>query len=425
MVADKVTTKGISYTKEALQNLVLENKGQYPIFEGYTGPTEEKNQIGKTTKILFQDNKLMFEGIINDNSIKMKVGDSIGPTFHVEIPEDNVINDVKLVAVNYCGDIQMALDDLKITKMSGINVCYYHNDMDGIASAAIALQNVPDCKCIKIDHKKDMIDEVLRNEEWKGNSVMIVDFAFAPEIMQRMIQESESFTWIDHHKSAMERNPKIWVPNTLIEVDGKTKIVEGIRALDKAGCELTWEYCMGKGNPMPQSIKMIGDYDMWKFKHLFTKEFGAGLALKTHSPYDKIWKDLLLPQSHFLPILIKMGEPLVEAQTLNMKRNFKRGWDTKMYQQTGDTNKTYTCRMMNTNNETCSVGNYACTKGYDIGMVWYVQGKNQTVYIGVYSIKDDVDVSKIAKSYGGGGHFHAAGFEMEFDKFKEEFIDGQ
>jgi oligoribonuclease NrnB/cAMP/cGMP phosphodiesterase (DHH superfamily) len=59
-------------------------------------------------------------------------------------------------------------------------------------------------------------------------------------------------------------------------------------------------------------------------------------------------------------------------------------------------------------------GNALCKEGYEIGLAWFERGDG----IIQFSLRSegDIDVSGIAKFYGGGGHQHAAGFQLSIEK---------
>jgi len=72
-------------------------------------------------------------------------------------------------------------------------------------------------------------------------------------------------------------------------------------------------------------------------------------------------------------------------------------------------------------NHASEIGNRACTN-YEIDFCIIHSGNT----FSLRSTKDDVDVSRIAKCYGGGGHFHAAGFkvnELFYDDIVRKFIN--
>ena len=85
---------------------------------------------------------------------------------------------------------------------------------------------------------------------------------------------SKIFCWVDHHKSAMEKNPELW----------NSDEIDGLRSLEKSGCELTWEW-FSPHEPAPEVVQLVGDYDTWTFKYGDrTKAFGEGIHLEVEDP---------------------------------------------------------------------------------------------------------------------------------------------
>jgi oligoribonuclease NrnB/cAMP/cGMP phosphodiesterase (DHH superfamily) len=97
--------------------------------------------------------------------------------------------------------------------------CFYHDDMDGRASAAIIKTENPQCKCIAIDYgTKFPFDKINHGEE-----VFIVDYSISPQEMDMLIQITTTpterarpnkgpdwsppkrITWIDHHQTAIDK----------------------------------------------------------------------------------------------------------------------------------------------------------------------------------------------------------------------------
>jgi len=267
-------------------------------------------------------------------------------------------------------------------------IIYYHDDMDGICSAAIVKTVYPDAKCVKCNY--DNIPEININDI-KDKIVFVVDFSFDSKTMQWLKKESRIFCWCDHHKSAMERNPELW----------ESDEIDGLRSLDKSGCELTWEW-FSPHKEAPLAVKLVGDYDMWKFKYLETKLFGEIASLKFEKPEDMV----RMFDNKIIPSMLKDGELLLTAKHKRVEKTFNNGFDITFCG--------YDTRRMNSNNDISELGNYACKQGYKVGMVWFMKGEN--IIVGLRSI-GDVDVSEVAKKFGGGGHRNASGFTVPWWKF--------
>ncbi len=266
-------------------------------------------------------------------------------------------------------------------------ICYYHSaDLDGIASAAIVKKVYPDVKFIGVDY----------GDDWNVNDIIdskciIVDFSFPN--MDELKQYPDILCWIDHHKTAMERNPKLWDSDD----------IDGLRNLKKSGCELTWEWFFPH-EKMPRVIELIGDRDMWKFNYPETKDFTTYAHMKIKSPGDINWDWMLDTKLEvgYIDGFSKNGKLLNEAQLDRIEKTFEHGWD-----ETIDGHK---ARFMNTNHDVSDLGSYACDKkGYPVAVVFSL--KEDKILVGLRS--KTVDVSVIAKKRGGGGHKFASGFTIE------------
>ena len=277
-------------------------------------------------------------------------------------------------------------------------ICYYHADMDGIASAAIVRKKYPDCELVKVQYG-DNIDV----EKYKGKHLILVDFSFPKDLMKDIVNICNEklimdFTWIDHHKSAMEENKEIWDSN-----------IEGKREIGKAACELTWEYYF-PDEKMPQAIRLVGDRDLWKFKYSDTETFNEYAYLMVDYPTSEFWERLLsntIKAKTTIEVFCKRGHLLLFAKQKRVVKAFDNGQDGVF--------EDHRCRTVNTNHDISDVGNYIVESGYPLAVVF--SNRKDKLIVSLYS--NDIDVSEIAKKYGGGGHKEASGFEIEFNIFKE------
>ena len=148
--------------------------------------------------------------------------------------------------------------------------CFYHNDADGKCagfwvhySARIAPNNET-IDFIEMSYEKPFpMDTILPDEQ-----IYIVDYSIMPDEMRELLKITQDVTWIDHHKTAIERYKDF-------EHD-----IRGIRYDGIAGCMLTYCYLNhmtngGRGEVHPFDVKMtedaplftklIADWDVWKF----------------------------------------------------------------------------------------------------------------------------------------------------------------
>ena len=81
--------------------------------------------------------------------------------------------------------------------------CFYHNDMDGHAAAAIVAKETKNYKeenFIEIDYVSPIPIEIIE----EGETVYFVDYSFDEanlDYLNKMIEKKCNIIWIDHHKT--------------------------------------------------------------------------------------------------------------------------------------------------------------------------------------------------------------------------------
>ena len=59
----------------------------------------------------------------------------------------------------------------------------------------------------------------------------------------------------------------------------------------------------------------------------------------------------------------------------------------------------------------------------DFAMIWYWDHEDKHTKVSLRAFHDAVDVSEIAKQFGGGGHKKASGFQLPKNKHVEDLFD--
>ncbi len=292
--------------------------------------------------------------------------------------------------------------------------CIYHDDPDGRLSAfwvkklafkggrgrAIAWKAIP------IDYK----DAFPFNEIKQNEAVYIVDFSISPDDMLKLLDITSDITWIDHHKTAIEA------------YDGFDGAIAGLRDTRYAGCVLTYVYLMFlKPHPgaefdpdavlgqVPIWTMLVGDYDAWRWDYgERTQEFYSGLMMEDTGP-DGIWEELLEDDHKELPLLVSQIENAGETIEKYRKQQAGEFLDAWSFESMLAGHRVLACNQGRPGSRF-----FGDKPGYDIlsGFVW----DGRQYIVSLYS-ETGVDVSEIAKKFGGGGHKGAAGFrskEMPF-----------
>ena len=239
-----------------------------------------------------------------------------------------------------------------------------------------------------------------------ARDVYILDFSFSPEIIDAMLAEANSVTWIDHHKTAFEAfNFDTTKPVHLNHLNDFEVNLEIILDPNKSGCVLAWEH-FHPDSEVPTLLKYIEDRDLWRWQYTSTRALATGLRSK---PFSFDWFDTA---SENLAAVMDKGESMNEL----------------FDQQLEDITKKHMVVMINghlglavncTPQFSSEGGNILAKKSGTFGMTWCV-GDNGMANISLRSI-GDYDVSAIAKTFGGGGHRNAAGFKIPFNDLYFEY----
>jgi hypothetical protein len=181
--------------------------------------------------------------------------------------------------------------------------------------------------------------------------------------------------------------------------------IPGLRSLNDAACVLTWRTFF-PDQPVPKAVLYVGDRDTWRFAYDDTAAFSEGLHQEDTRPWnDALWKPLLDDDSDRVKKLIQLGTVLHQARVRRIQRQIKRyGFEVSF-----EGHNTLAINARGSG----EMGALIRQQGYEIGYCYIdaVQNGELVTFVTLYS--DRVDVSEIARKYGGGGHAGAAGFSFE------------
>lgn len=261
-----------------------------------------------------------------------------------------------------------------------IQVWYHENCYDGFGSAWAArraLSEHKDVEYVACSYGKPMPNA-------GGNDdIYIVDFSFPREEMLLLSGRVKSLQVYDHHKTAEE---------ALKGLDF------AVFDMNRSGAGLTWDYLM-EGVPRPRLIQHIEDRDLWTFKIDGSKEVHAYLCSQPFNfeVWDKINETLETRPDE----VYGLGRVLLAQKISEVELTCKKAWVRKM--------DGYNVATVNTSAHWSEVGHHLLEKFpnvhfaasftvFEDGVMWSLRGRG------------DFDVSMVAKKFGGGGHFSAAGF---------------
>lgn len=310
-------------------------------------------------------------------------------------------------------------------------LCIYHgNCADGFGAAWVVrkfFSGEVDFHAGVYQSKPPKIDQ--------GRIVIFVDFSYRRDVMLELLeQHPEGVLLIDHHKSAAEDLkvngpyivnmgayqgridwPRFMENLTLDAVEGGPRIYT-VFDMHRSGAGLAWDFFF-PGKPRPALINHIEDRDLWKFSLYGTRPIQANVF---SYPYDfEIWDQLFE----------RDVDGLIEEGNAIERKHFK------------DVAELVTAfrRELCIGGHWVPAANLPYTLTSDAGLLMCqpyaspnLQGEIVTPPFAacywdtpegrVFSLRSTdvgMDVSEIAKQYGGGGHRNASGFRVSFEKARE------
>jgi len=285
-------------------------------------------------------------------------------------------------------------------------LCIYHgNCADGFGAAYAVWKKFGDEVDFHAGVHQDPPPDVT------GRDVILVDFSYKLDVLEEMAKTARTITILDHHKSAAEDLMHFAIPDNMdasFDVFADMSEFGGclpIRALfdmERSGAVLAWQY-FHPTVAVPHLFEHIQDRDLWRFAITGTREIQA--VVFSH-PYDfAVWDELVARAEN-------TGEwrAMIEEGKAIERKHFK---------DIAELLKVVTVRMT-IGGYDVPVANLPYTMTSDAGHQ-LAQGELfaacywDTPEGRVFSLRstdEGMDVSEIAKQYGGGGHAHASGFRL-------------
>jgi oligoribonuclease NrnB/cAMP/cGMP phosphodiesterase (DHH superfamily) len=288
-------------------------------------------------------------------------------------------------------------------------VIYHASCWDGFCAAWVARKALGEIEAVPAQYGVPPPDVTDRK-------VYIVDFSYPREQMRQVASQAKYLIVLDHHKTAQEA-----LDGFVDEVIQRPDLVQNRPGselpyvqfdMTKSGGRLAWEhfnpgYLETEGvyagqwivPPVPWLVDYTEDRDLWRHALEGTQEINA--ALRSYPLDFELWdqfeqKD---PRSTFY----YEGAAIRRAETAIIKTHVRNAREITM--------DGYRVLSVNATVLFSEIAG-ELAKGSPFGACYFDRqdGKRQ------WSLRSDdlgVDVSAIAKAHGGGGHFHAAGYEEQ------------
>jgi uncharacterized protein len=285
--------------------------------------------------------------------------------------------------------------------------CFYHSaDLDGHCSGAIVKHFNPECELIGFNYGQEFPWDSIQQSE----TVFIVDVSLPIEQMVKLAQIT-TLVWIDHHIGiirefyALPEEQRGWF--------------DGRRDPSKAACELCWEF-FREGDPVPLVVATLGVYDSWRFTDFdeeFVKQFQYGMRMEDDTRPENamsFWESMFAAGRlcEQFESVMSSGAAIYKYQLSQNENNCRScAFETELL--SFPLRLAMDCIAINSNLMNSDVFKSVWDpEKYDAMLCFYWSNKGFW-RVSIYSTNPEVDCSVWAKSFGGGGHKGAAGFQCE------------
>lgn len=219
-------------------------------------------------------------------------------------------------------------------------------------------------------------------------NVAIVDFSYKRPVMLALAAKAKSILVLDHHKTAEADLAGLAeeCQNITVEFD-----------MSRSGAVMAWEY-FNPNEEVPDFFRYLQDRDLWTKQLPGVDEFTA--ALRSYPQEFGQWSELF-----HRPVT----DLIVEGMAI--QRYYRTLVDQAKKHAYPRIIAGYTVPVVNASMFMASEVAGELAEGQPFAAV-YVETATDVIWSLRSRAPDGVDVSEIAKRFGGGGHKHAAGFTV-------------
>lgn len=296
-------------------------------------------------------------------------------------------------------------------------VFYHGSDLDGHCSGAIARMYLEDSGVQDIIMRPVEYGQTISPDEVAGAAVYMLDWWPGIENFREVCEVANSVAWIDHHKTAISEFENSFSANNYSEA--KILNVVANYSTEKSACEIAWESFFWIFElRFPQAVRLLGRYDVWDHASPDVLPFQYAMrSLDTDPDTDeamRLWRDVFKYDAGAIASMCETGEGIIRyldktsaVAAVAMAEPFA----FKLPDGTMIEGMAYNQRKANQD----AFRVHARNHGARFILSYWRNSARQWVH-SLYRLNDgdDLDLSAIAKSYGGGGHSGAAGFTLAY-----------
>lgn len=260
-------------------------------------------------------------------------------------------------------------------------VIYHSNCADGFSAAFVAHQKYGDAATFHPSQYGDPPPDVI------GKDVLVVDFSYPRATLEAMARDAASILVIDHHRTAEAdlRN----LPYCKFD-------------MNRSGARMTWDELFPDAD-VPALIEYVEDRDLWRFRLAGSKAINAFIGAVEQTFAN--WTDLRRR--------LDTSSGLADAEFTGtfLLRQIDKYADAVAPHAIVRSVAGYAVPVVNAAAPHTSELLHKLAGDAPFAVSWWERGDGKFQYSLRAGEGSAVDVGSIAKTFGGGGHRSASGFE--------------
>jgi len=235
----------------------------------------------------------------------------------------------------------------------------------------------------------------------KGKNVVMVDCCYSRENILKMKEECKELLILDHHIT--NKNSLEGIDNCVFD-------------MNRSGAQIAWDYVYGEESNRPWFIEIIADRDLWKWEIQDSKDIGRGMYVLeycTWSRLEDLYQNILKnKQNKDISYFKELGYILNKHDLKKIKQFAKKAKRCIISVQDKQYNVMVgTCDL----DLRSDVGNYLVENNdCDFAAIYTYDLLSNEWWISLRTNENkNIDLGKISKHFGGGGHKCSAGFILK------------
>ena len=278
-------------------------------------------------------------------------------------------------------------------------IIYHGGCPDGFCAAWVAYSALGGAELLAANYGTEPPLEALVGD-WRR--VYILDFSYPLLEMERLANAAASLVILDHHKTAQATLAALKIPRGHAVFD-----------MERSGAGIAWDYFHGSNladfpisGGRPWLVRYVQDRDLWRWELEESKSVSAYVMAQPHTieawdvlaatPLEKVieyGKAIRLHVEHYIDLVVS------NARIGQLTYHLSVPWPCIVVNAPMPNISDVLSRLLEQH------------LGVDLAVGWWARGDNKYQYS--LRSRPSLDCSEIAKSFGGGGHAQAAGFESD------------